>query len=82
MLPEPRHVEFLRHLAHMPYVQAVLAMRDSRTALATAFQCTLQGWVERGKLTEKGRALLTARPAVEIVNLGPVGRQRNSGGST
>lgn len=72
--PNAGHLEFLHYLAHLPYETAIRSLKsDPDNALRTAFQCTLNGWVDRGRLTEEGRALI-AKPVkvdFEIVNLGP-----------
>lgn len=58
MKPEERHVEFLRNLERMTYAAAVYALTDQDTALKTAFECTLHGWVDKGTISEQGREVL------------------------
>lgn len=68
--------EFLRNLERMTYAAAVYSLSDQSAALATAFQCTLNGWVDRGVLTAKGREI-AARPnktnayEIKVLGLGP-----------
>lgn len=62
--PTEHHLKFLRLLAQgTDYERACYQLSgellDPNDILAIAFQCTLHGWTDRGRLTDKGRALLT-----------------------
>ncbi len=72
--PNADHLELLHRLQCMDYNAAVLSLKDQARALKTAWECTLNGWVDRGVLTAEGRALVAGpikTNAFTIVNLGP-----------
>jgi hypothetical protein len=60
-VPTVQHLRVLRNIEAGRYELAGFAIEEN--GMRSFFQCVLCGWVDRGKLTDKGRAELAKASA-------------------